>query len=221
MSIDTLTAPVSDADATRRRLRWPSSGPVAVITVGLFVLSWFMAPGSVSKSAIDSLLPYAGILAISAVGQTIVVMLRGIDMSVPGMVSLGALVSSKYAADHNDDVSAAVLVVLVIAVAVGVVNGVIITGFNVTPLVATLAVNAGLMGAAIAYTGGSPSRAPDVVASFALDRTLGLSNTVWLAVVLVAGVAVATSRTTWGRRLAAVGSNDKAAHGAGIRVTLV
>lgn len=203
-----------------RGVRWPASTPVVSVTFLLFVLSWIIAPGSVSHSSIDSLLPFAGILAIAAVGQTLVVMLRGIDLSLPGMVTLGALVSSKYAADHGS-LPTALLVVAAIAVAVGLVNGLAVTMFSVTPLVATLAVNAGLFGLATWYTGGTPSRAPDAVARFAIEKSIGVSNTVWLAIGLVIITAVATTKTSWGRQLVLVGSNERAARAAGIRVTAV
>lgn len=66
------------------------NGSVIAITVALFLLSWLIAPGSVSSIAIDSMLPFASILAIAAIGQTIVIMLRGIDLSLPGMMTLAA-----------------------------------------------------------------------------------------------------------------------------------
>jgi ribose transport system permease protein len=210
-----------DAFSSSRKLSLPASTPVWVVTVALFLLSWIIAPGSVSRSSIDSLLPFAGILAIAAVGQTLVIMLRGIDLSLPGMMTLAALVSSQYAAQHGNNVLAALVVVALIAVIVGIVNGVVITVFSVTPLVATLAINAGLVGAALAYSGGTPTRAPDAVASFSLDKTVGISNTVWLAKALVCITAVATAKTTWGRQLVAVGSNERAARTAGVRVTAI
>jgi len=224
MSTATHQAPTPATEprfSSSRRFYWPASTPVAVVTVALFLLSWIIAPGSVSRSSIDSLLPFAGILAIAAVGQTLVIMLRGIDLSLPGMMTLAALVSSQYAAQHGDNVPAALVVVAIIAVIVGIINGVVITVFSVTPLVATLAINAGLVGAALAYSGGTPTRAPDDVAAFSLDKTLGISNTVWLAVVLVCLTALATAKTVWGRQLVAVGSNDRAARSAGVRVTAI
>jgi ribose transport system permease protein len=218
VSISTKTAGREIRPRPRRGSVIPRSTPIWLVTVALFLLSWIIAPGSVSHSAIDSLLPFAGILAIAAVGQTIVVMLRGIDLSLPGMMTLAALVSSQYAAHHHNNVVLALVVVAVIAVIVGLVNGIAVTVFTVTPLVATLAVNSVLLGAALAYTGGSPARAPDSVSKFALDKTLGVSNTVWLAIGLVIVTAIATARTTWGRRVAAVGANDRTARAAGVRV---
>jgi len=199
---------------------WNGTSSVIAITVALFLFSWLIAPGSISGSAIDSLLPFAGILAIAAIGQTIVVMLKGIDLSLPGMMTLAALVSSQYAQDHGS-ILAALLVVAAIAVVVGLVNGIVVSAFSVTPLVATLAVNAVLMGAALAYSGGTPTRAPQSVSDFALEKTVGVSNTVWLAVLLMIVTVFATGRTAWGRRVVAVGSNERTARAAGVRTARI
>jgi len=211
------STPSGVESATRRRwsFSWTATSSVVVITVALFLFSWMIAPGSVSGSAIDSLLPFAGILAIAAIGQTIVVMLKGIDLSLPGMMTLAALVSSQYAQDHGSIVGA-LAIVAGIAIIVGLVNGIVVSAFSVTPLVATLAVNAVLMGAALAYSGGTPTRAPKSVSDFALEKTLGVSNTVWLAILLVAVTVFATGYTTWGRRVMAVGSNERTACAASV-----
>lgn len=207
-------------ERSRSAMSFVPRSPVWYTTIGIFLLSWIIAPGSVSGSAINAMLPFAAILAIAAIGQTLVIMLRGIDLSVPGMITVAALVSSQFAA-QSGSVVLALLVVAAIAIAVGIVNGFVITFFNVTPLVVTLAMNAALMGFALFYTGGTPSRAPDAVADFSLAKTLGVSNTVLLAAALVVVVALAVNRTTWGRRLAATGSNERAARASGVPVTRV
>lgn len=220
MSISENSAPSHDSpprlESSRKWLpSWNGTSSVIAITAALFVFSWVIAPGSVSGSALDSLLPFTGILAIAAIGQTIVVMLKGIDLSLPGMMTLAALVSSKYAADHGS-VLTALIVVAVIAIIVGIVNGIVVSIFSVTPLVATLAMNAILLGVALAYSGGTPTRAPEGVSEFALNKTIGISNTVWLAMGLVLVTVFATSRTGWGRRVVAVGSNERTARAAGV-----
>jgi ribose transport system permease protein len=201
--------------------RYLPQSPVWYTTLALFLLSWILAPGSVSKDGIDSLLPFTGILAIAAVGQTLVIMLRGIDLSLPGTVTLAALVSSQYAAQHGGNVPLALFVVAVIAVIIGTVNGLLVAVFEVTPLVATLAINVVILGFALKYTGGTPTRAPASVSNFALDKTIGVSNTVILALLLVLIATGATARTTWGRWLAAVGANETTARAAGVRVVPV
>lgn len=187
-------------------------------TAALFLVSWLLEPGSVEAVSINAMLPFAGILAIAAVGQTLVIMQRGIDLSVAGMITLSGMVVSEYAASHGASVPTALLVVAAVAVAVGVVNGLVVGFLTVSPLVATLAMNAILIGVAISYSEGTPARAPASLSSFASDKTLGLSNAVLLAIAVVAVVAVVVSHTVWGRRFVAVGASTQAARAAGIRV---
>jgi ribose transport system permease protein len=195
----------------------PAFVPIVVITLILFAVSAALAPGTVSRSGLDSTLPFAGILAIAAVGQAIVVMMGGIDLSLPGMMTLSAMVTSQFAAENGDNIWLALLVVGGIAVLSGAINGVLVVVFEVTPLIATLAMNAALLGVASAYSGGTPTSAPKRLTDFALAKTVGVSNTVWAAVVVVAIVGFIVSQTVWGRRLIAVGTNRRAARASGIR----
>jgi ribose transport system permease protein len=223
---DTATNPILPGDDRAgvprpvERRRWLPRSFVWYATAALFLLSWAIEPGSVSSVSINAMLPFAGILAIAAVGQTLVIMQRGIDLSVPGMMTLAGLAVSEYSSAHGDNVVAAILIVLAIAVAVGLVNGLVIGFLTVTPLVATLAMNAILIGAAIAYSGGTPSRTPRGLSDFALDKTLGVSHAVWLALAFVAVVALVISRTVWGRRFVTAGASFQAARAAGVRVEL-
>ncbi|HEY2715057.1 MAG TPA: ABC transporter permease [Solirubrobacterales bacterium] len=187
-------------------------------TAALFLLSWLIEPGSVSSVSINAMLPFAGILAVAAVGQTLVIMQRGIDLSVPGMITLSGMALSEYSSSHHAGIVVSVLVVLGLAVVVGLINGLVVGYLRVSALVATLAMNAILMGAAIDYSGGSSSRAPAGMNSFSVEKTLGLSNTVWLALALVLVVGVGIAFTVWGRRFVAVGARAEAARAAGIRV---
>jgi len=195
--------------------------PIWWSMLGAFVLSWILEPASVNSTAIDAMLPFAGILAVAAIGQTLVVMTRGIDLSVAGTMSLAALVGSKYATDHGDNLWLAFLVVAAMAVAIGIVNGAIIAYAEVSPLVATFAVNTVLAGAALWYSGGRPVRAPADLADFALSKTAGISNTVLVSLVMVPIVGFASSRMVWGRQLMAVGSSERAARAAGIHTNRV
>lgn len=191
--------------------------PIVWATVALFVLSFAVAPSSVSRSGLDSLLPFAAVMALAAVGQTLVIMLKGIDLSVPGTVTVGAIVSTQFAAESGS-VTAGILVAILIALVVGAVNGVVVAYFVVSPLVVTLAMNTILLGSMLAYSGGSPSRAPAAMSGFALDTTLGISNVVWTVLIIVLVISLLVSRTSWGARLVAVGANDSAAQAVGIRV---
>lgn len=195
--------------------------PYASVVVALAILaavSPLLASGSLSSSALLSMLPFAAILAIAAVGQTLIIQQAGIDLSVPGAISASAMIMNTVAA-RQDGWPAVLAVVLAIAVPVlaGSVTGLIVSWFRVTPLVATLAMNGILLGFVLYISGGQlAAKAPQSFTDFALSRTLNIPNTVIVAVVFISLISVLTTRTVYGRRLVSVGSSLRAAHVAGI-----
>src|SRR5689334_18680364 len=69
---------------------------IVVATLLLFLFSWIVQPQSVSHSSLLGMLPFAGILAITAMGQTLVIQQGGIDLSVPGMLSLTVVLMTRF-----------------------------------------------------------------------------------------------------------------------------
>lgn len=190
-----------------------------VATGVLFAVSPLLVSGSVSSTALLAMLPYAAILAIAAIGQTLVIQQRGLDLSVPGMITLTAVLVTKYPNGNGDKLPAAIGLVVLACVCSGLVSGIAITRFGITPLVATLGVNALLLGAVYQITGGAATwSATSGLASFAVDKTAGIPNTVIVAVVTVGAVAAVMRWTIAGRRFVAVGASPPAAYAAGIRV---
>lgn len=200
-------------------LRDPSS-PVWIATVALFVMSLIFVPSTMASASLLTMLPFASILAIAALGQTLVVQQRGLDFSLGPMVSLGAVIATKFPVSDDSRTVVAILIVVLAALVVGVVNGVVITKFGVTPLVATLAVGAIVNGAVQSYSGGFPTSAPENLATFAHAKALGIPTTVWVGVILVVVVATASGFTVIGRRSTAVGANPATTRAAGLRVDL-
>jgi ribose transport system permease protein len=200
-------------------LRVPRFSAIWVATALLFAVSPLIAPGSVSSSALLSTLPFAAILAIAGIGQTLVVQQRGLDLSVPGMITLTTIIVTRYPHGHEGRLVGAIGLIVLACVASGLISGIVITWLSVTPLVATLGVNALLIGVVLQITSGaSTSSAPPGLARFALDKTLGIPNTVIIAVIVVGLVAAFIRTTVMGRRFVFAGANPAAAYAAGIRV---
>jgi ribose transport system permease protein len=215
-------APVTASPAADR-LRGLLHGratPIWLATAVLFAISPLVAPGSLGSAPILSMLPFASVLAIVAAGQTVVVQQRGLDLSVPGMIALGAALVTGLPQDHGWPLWASVLAAVVATGLAGTLNGLVVTALRVTPLVATLGCNAVLLGVVFSFANGTPAGAPAALNQFALDRTLGVPNTllIALAVVLLAGLI--TQRAVVGRRLTAVGVSERAARAIGVRVNL-
>jgi ribose transport system permease protein len=187
-------------------------------TAALFVVSPLIAADSLSHAAIFSMLPFGAILALVAVGQTLVVQQRGLDLSIPGAISLGALIVTKFPNQADALVPAGILLTLFVGGFVGLVNGLTVALFGVAPFVATLGVNALLLGFVQWYSGGSPTGAAGSLNQWALSTLGGFPNTVVLTFVLIALAQAMLLWTVAGRRFEAVGANPDAANAAGIRV---
>ena len=192
--------------------------PIWWATVLLFALSPAIAPGSLAGSALLSMLPFAAILAIAAIGQTLVIQQAGLDLSVPGMICLSAVIVTKYPNGDNGKLLVGILIVLGASVAVGLLNGLAVGLLGITPLVATLGMNAVLLGFVQSESGGFPTGATDNLNQFALEKTGGIPNTLWLAVGGLIVTTVILRKALIGRRFEAVGANPRTARACGISV---
>lgn len=190
-------------------------GWIWIGTVLLFALSWVIAPGSVSKGALLAMLPFAGMLAIVAVGHTLVIQQRGLDMSAAGSIALGGMVVSMLAA-KGVPLGFAVLGGMGGGMLAGLVNGLLVTRLSITPIVTTLAMGAVLTGLVRQISRGTPIAAPVPLKEFATQRIAGLPYSLLLAVLFIIVVAVITRRTIHGRRFVAVGVNPETAASAGV-----
>ncbi|MBI1378429.1 MAG: ABC transporter permease [Frankiales bacterium] len=165
------------------------------------------------------MLPFAAVLAVVAAGQTLVIQQRGLDLAVPGVMSLSAIAVTKLSDGNDDQLLKAVAVALLVGVLAGLVSGVAIARFGITPLVATLGVNAVLLGVILKVTGGSSTAsAPPALGDFAFGDVLGVPNLVLVAVTVILVVALVIRTTTVGRRFVAIGTSAPAARAAGMPV---
>lgn len=194
------------------------SSAIWLVTATLFAVSPLVAPGSLATAPLLSMLPFAAVLAIAAAGQTLVVQQRGLDLSVPGMMALGAVLCTNLPQVQGWSLPLAVVTAVAATAFVGLLNGLIVTVCGVTPLVATLGMNVVLLGTVFSIANGTPSGAAPALNQFALDRTLGVPNTALIAVVVLAIAGLVTHRSVIGRRLTAVGVSDRAAAAIGVRV---
>jgi ribose transport system permease protein len=203
----------------RDRLHAPRYSAIWVATALLFAVSPLLASNSLTGSALLSMLPFAAMLAIAAIGQTLVIQQRGLDLTVPGMILLSTVILTQYANGSNSRLPVAILLVVLACVASGLVSGLAITQFGITPFVATLGVNALLLGTVYQLTSGqATASSPGGLASFMAHKTLGIPDTALIVVIVVIVVAGLIRATVPGRRFVAVGASPAAARAAGIRV---
>ena len=198
---------------TRQSLADRTRQLIPLITLVLmYVATVAIAPGYLEPQQIGSLLQLSSILGVAAIGQTLVILVGGIDLSVGAVMTLSNLIAATIMAGRDSSLAAAVVTVLLIGAVIGLVNGLIIRCLGVPDLVATLATMTATMGIGLLYTKGSPkgSSAPALV-SLVTTRFAGVftgSVIVWLFLAII--TIVLLKRTRYGRFIYAVGLNREA-----------
>ena len=192
---------------------------IAIFTIILFIVSPILAPGTLSSASLLSMIPFAAVLAIATVGQTLVIQQRGLDLSVPGMMALGAVFGTAMTQNHNAPIWLAVLAGVLIPGLMGLVNGVFVAVFKVVPIIITLGMNSILIGFVFYFSGGTPAGAANSLNQFALKKSLGIPNTLLIALLLIVIVSIITQGTIVGRKLRNIGVSERTALILGHQVT--
>jgi ribose transport system permease protein len=190
----------------------------------LYIISGILQPNYFSLASIFQLFALASFLGIIAMGQTLVILTGGLDLSVAYCLNIGAVVMTQTAAQYG--ALPAVLLVFLIALAVGIINGIGIAILNISPLIMTLAMNSILNSAVLVYTGGTPRGVVPPVISFLgggqlflnADRTLGIRAVILVWIVLSAVVIFMLRKTSYARKIYAIGTNRRAAWLSGVNV---
>jgi ribose transport system permease protein len=197
--------------------RWRRSAGIWAATGLLFAVSAAFERNSLGASALASLWPFAALLILAAVGQTLVVQQRGIDLSVPGFISAAVVIVTRIPNGNSGELGPSILLAYAVCIAAGLVNGLLITRVRITPIVQTLAMNAVLYGVDLGISQGTPTQTTSALQSFANAEVAGVPVPMVIAVVLVAVIAFVIKRTTFGRRFEASGANAVAGRAAGLR----
>lgn len=208
---------ISIAAGTSAIARWRRSAGIALVTGLLFAVSAIFEPGSLGASALASLWPFAALLILAAVGQTLVVQQRGIDLSVPGFISVSVVIVTRIPNGNSSKLGVAILLAYAVCLAAGMVNGLLVTRVGITPIVQTLGMNAVLYGIDLGISQGTPTQTTSALQSFANSKVLGIPVPMAIAVILVAVIGFVIKRTAFGRRFEASGSNAAAGRAAGLR----
>ena len=190
-------------------------------TAVLVVVAAFAAPSALQGTSWSYVLPLATVLAITALGQMLVVMQGGLDLSTPGVVSFGGNLIAGVGAGSDHKLPVAILACLGVGLAVGLVNGVLVGLLRLNPLLVTLAVGQIVLAWSSKYSRDVVTNQPTVpsaLSSWATSRPLGISSVFWAGAALTLVVALVLRYTVAGRRFQAVGANPKAAWLAGLQV---
>jgi ribose/xylose/arabinose/galactoside ABC-type transport system permease subunit len=194
---------------------------VALALPALLALGGLLSPAFISGKNLSNLLLQFAPLAIVAIGQSFVMIVRGLDLSVASMIATAAVIATSFSgADH--DVAGILAVTALVAMAVGSLNGVLVTKRRVSPFLATLATMILLQGLRFAYTQGAPSgNVPPVLRVLGSARLGGIPYNSLVLLGLAVALGIVLHRSAFGRRIFIVGGNPLTARLFGIRADLI
>ena len=217
------TIPAAEAPATPRpkggQLEWVRRASVLAGLVLLFIVfsaltSSFYQPGNLLDILLQS-----SINSMIAVGMTLVVMARGIDLSVGSVVGLSSMLAAS-ALSHN--LLLGIVAGMALGVACGLINGFLIAKVKLPDFIATLGTLSIYRGLALIYTDGKPIYGidPTFRAIFA-GQVAGIPTPVLLAVAIAILAYLLVRYTALGEQVIAVGGNEEAARLSGINIDRV
>ncbi|WP_030484225.1 ABC transporter permease [Nocardioides aequoreus] len=205
--------------------RNPALSPLIVLVVAVLVFG-VVSENFLRPQSLSLLVQQMAVVGALAVGQTVIVLTAGIDLSIGMAMVLSSLVMVKLNFDHGVPGPLALLIGIAAGILTGVVNGVLVTRINLPPFIVTLGTFSIFTAVALLYAAGQTTALPDDSFLLWTGETIrigsvGITWGVLLMLVLYAGVGFALRNTAWGRHLYATGDDRDAAELAGIRTKRV
>ncbi len=205
--------------------RYPALSPLIVLVLACIVFGFannrFLAPANLS--IVFQQVGYVGVLAV---GQTLIILTAGIDLSVGAVMVLASLVMAKLASSSGFPGIVALLIGIAVAVLAAFVNGILVTRFRLPPFIVTLGTLSIFTAITLIYaqgqtisltTGGLLTWTGTDVPIGSFHLTVG----VLIMLVLYVVFAYALRSTAWGKHLYATGDDVEAARLAGIQTNRV
>jgi ribose transport system permease protein len=210
---------VEAIDRNARRANWLRHAGVAVGCAALFVVFSALTSTFYQPANLLDIMLQSSINAVIAVGMTLVVMTKGIDLSVGSIVGVSSMIASSLL-EHSLllGVGAGLLTGLIC----GLMNGVLIAKLKLPDFIVTLGAMSIYRGAALIYTDGQPIYSiSDSFRSIFAGHLLGVPTPVLFAVVIALLAFLLVRFTTLGEHIIAVGGNEEAARLSGVDVDRV
>ena len=193
------------------------------IAIGLLLLTClWIAPETLTRTSFSAVMPLTSFLALAALGQMLVIMTGGIDLSTPGVMTLAAIMAVGIAGGIDERLPFAIASALGVSLLIGLFSGVMVGVLKLNPLIVTLAVGQLVYGATLAYADNVPNEAsvPPSFSAWVNTPLFGLSNVEWTAIAASLVLVLLFRYSELGRKFQSVGANPTAAWILGLRVNV-
>ena len=185
----------------------------------LVLLTAAISPAFRSPTNLQNVLTNVAPLAIVVLGQSMVILVRGFDLSVSSVMATAAVIATQFEGAGGLRFPLTLFATLIMSLIVGLANGFLVTKRDMSPFLATLATMIVLQGLRFAWTRGAPSgRVPHELQLIGADQFFGVPVNLIVLAVLTLIVWVALAKTPFGRRVYMVGGGPRAAELVGVNV---
>jgi ribose transport system permease protein len=193
---------------------------VVISFIVLFVALSIASPAFLSSRNLLNILDQSAPVGIIACAATLVIIAGGFDLSAGAIFALAGVVAAKIAVATDPIVG--ILFGLFVAAVFGIINGLLVSGFQINPFVATLATGMMIRGLAVVLTGGFLVTVQNEAYSvIGRESFLGVKYSVWIFAAVIAVSWFTLARTSFGRHVYAIGGNPEAARLSGVRVGVI
>ena len=187
---------------------------VLLLVIGYFS---FKNDGFLTLPNLRTILIASAPFALITLGQTLVILTGGIDLSVGSVIALATMTSAKFVVTYPDQFWFAIALGIFVGFIAGIINGVVVAYLNVTPFVTTLGMLTIASGLAYAIGNGAPINGlPERWGNIANTKFFGFQSPVFVMIAGFIIIGVIMTRTSFGLRIYAVGGNRVAAEVAGV-----
>jgi ribose/xylose/arabinose/galactoside ABC-type transport system permease subunit len=202
--------------------RFAEAGVLAGLVLVALLFAVLIGPRFLNAANLELMARQTAIVAVAALGMTMVIVAGGIDLSVGSVIALSTVVTALFLRDGSGPLVAATGAVAAGAVC-GFMNGVLITSLRVVPFIVTLGTMLLLRGAAKGLSDERRLEAPITWLNGLLRTVRGgdgllLPWGIWIVVLLAVVVGITLEYTRFGRHIFAIGSNERTARLCGVRV---
>lgn len=215
------TAPVPEAQEGRFGLPWVKAMALrySMFIVMLLVISYFSYRSArfSTPDNLQTILIAAAPFALIALGQTLVILTGGIDLSVGSIIAASGMTAALVAKENPGSLFLPIGAAMLTGLLAGCISGVLVARLGVPPFIATLGMLTAGRGVAYVVGGGAPINGlPANFGTIANTELFGLKLPVVVMIVGIVVLAVVMRRTAYGMRIYAVGGNRVAAEIAGV-----
>ncbi len=208
---------MSEKPSVIKKLLARREASVFIALVVLCIALSFLSPYFLRQRNIFSVLRQISAIAIMAVGEALIIITAGIDLSVGSMLGLMGVLTAVMTAWNLPPVLV-FLLVIGCGILLGSINGLLITKVNITPFIVTIGMMNIARGLSLLITGGMPIHIDSGI-NFLGGGYIGpIPFSVLIMALIAAGGVVFSAQTLPGRNVYAVGNNDRAAELSGVRV---